>query len=250
MPVRCALALLELGDHLLARAADAAQIVDLGVEAVADVAAVAHQRARLVDEAAVDVVADVRQIVERARRAIASAAPRRPRASSRDARDDGDRLLQADEIARPRACRARRARRGARDPERLFSTSRNLPRSVLRNANSSTASRRSRMRSSETSGRSSQARSRRPAIGGDRAVDLVQQRAVAAAVHRLDDFEVLERDGVDEQAVGRGLVRDRSARARGRPSACRADSEAARRRPTRQRRGVSRPNPSRPLVRN
>ena len=113
----------------------------------------------------------------------------------------------------------------------LFSSSRNLPRSVLRNANSSTASSRSRMRSSETSGRSSHARSRRPAHRRHRAVDLVQQRSVAPAVHRFDHFQVAERDGVDEQAVGGGLEAIGSARARGRPSACRADSGAARRRP-------------------
>ena len=41
-----ALALFELGDHLFARSADAAQVVELRVEAVADIAAVAHERAR------------------------------------------------------------------------------------------------------------------------------------------------------------------------------------------------------------
>ena len=64
------------------------------------------------------------------------------------------------------------------------------------------------MRSSETSGRSSHERSRRPAIDGHRAIDLVEQRAVAAAVHRFDDFEVLQRDRIDQQAVGRRLVGD------------------------------------------
>ncbi len=45
-----------------------------------------------------------------------------------------------------------------------FIVSRNFPRSVERKASSSTASRRSRMRSSAQSGRSSQARSKRPPI--------------------------------------------------------------------------------------
>ena len=45
-----ALPLLHLGDHLLARRRDAPQVVELGVDAVADVAAVARQRRRLVDE--------------------------------------------------------------------------------------------------------------------------------------------------------------------------------------------------------
>ena len=111
----------------------------------------------------------------------------------------------------------------------LFRTSRNLPRSVLRNANSSTASRRSRMRSSDDE-RPQQPRAQQTAgHGRDRAIDLVKQRAVAAAVHRLDDLQMLQRDGVDQQAIGRRLVGDGCARARGRPSACRAGSGAARR---------------------
>ena len=207
MPVRCALAFFELGDHLLARSADAPQVVELGVEAVANVAAVAHERAGLFDEAAVDVVAHVDQIVERADE---RAGERRLACLEHEphARHDRDRLLQADEIARARTCRARRARRGARDPARDFKTSRNLPRSVLRNANSSTASRRSRMRSSETRGRSSQAAQQAAGHGGHRAIDLVKQGAVAAALHRFDDFEMLERDSINQQAVGRRLVRD------------------------------------------
>ena len=47
-----------------------------------------------------------------------------------------------------------------------------------------------------------------PGHGGDRSIDLVQQRTLAAAIHRLDDFEVLERDRVDQQAVRRCLVGD------------------------------------------
>ena len=104
-----ALAFFELGDHLLARAADATQVVELGVEAVADVAAVAHQRTGLVDEAAVDVVAHVDEIVERAHER-----PRQRRLArieeQPDARHDRNRLLQADEIARSGI-----AERGARD---------------------------------------------------------------------------------------------------------------------------------------
>ena len=42
----------------------------------------------------------------------------------------------------------------------------------------------------------------------DRAIDLVQQRAGAAAVLRLDHLEVPQRRRIDEQAVGAGAERD------------------------------------------
>ena len=106
--------------------------------------------------------------------------------------------------ALPSAARATRRSRSCT----CFKTSRNLPRSVLRKANSSTASRRSRMRSSDDE-RAQQPRAQQaPGHGGDRPIDLVEQGALAAAVHRFDDFEMLERDRVDEQAVGRCLVGD------------------------------------------
>ena len=104
-----ALAFFELGDHLLARSADAPQFVDFGVEAVADVAAIPHQRAGVVDETAVDIVAHVDEVVERADE---RAGERRFAGLQHEphARHDGNRLFQADEIAR-----AGVAERGARD---------------------------------------------------------------------------------------------------------------------------------------
>ena len=36
----------------------------------------------------------------------------------------------------------------------------------------------------------------------------MKQRALAAALHRFDDLEVLQRDRVDQQAIGRRLVGD------------------------------------------
>ena len=56
------------------------------------------------------------------------------------------------------------------------------------------------MRSSATSGRSSQARSRRPPIGVTVRSISCEQRSLAAALHRLDDLEVLQRDRIDQQA--------------------------------------------------
>ncbi len=90
----------------------------------------------------------------------------------------------------------------------VLSVSRSLARSVDRNASSSTASSRSWIRSSATSGRSSQARRSRPPIERHRPVDLVQQRAGRAAVDGFDHFEVAQRGRIDEQAVGAGAKRD------------------------------------------
>ncbi len=49
---------------LFVRPADAPQVVELRVDAVADEAAVTRDRRRLVDERAVHLVAEVREIVE------------------------------------------------------------------------------------------------------------------------------------------------------------------------------------------
>ena len=75
-----ALALLHLGDDLLAGAADRAQLVELRVDAVAREPAVARQRRRIVERASLDRVADVGEIVELARRASGRAAPAARRA--------------------------------------------------------------------------------------------------------------------------------------------------------------------------
>ena len=201
-----ALALFELGDHLLARAADAAQVVELGVEAVADVAAVAHQRTGIVDEAAVDVVAHVDEIVQRAhersRQRRFACLEEQP-----DARHDRNRLLQADEIARPGI-----AERGARDEAleilhafqdlaelaAVGAAKRELLDGVQAIANAIERDERPQQPGAQQAS----------GHGGDRAVDLVQQGALAAALHRFDNLEVLQRDGIDEQAVGRRLVGD------------------------------------------
>jgi len=94
-----ALALFELGDHLLARSADTAQVVELGIKTIPDVATLPHHGPRLVDDAAFDVVADVLQIIERAQQ---RAGERRLAGLEQEAdlRDGCDRLLQANKVAR------------------------------------------------------------------------------------------------------------------------------------------------------
>ena len=59
-----ALALLHLGDHLAARSADRLQLVERRVDAVAREAAIARERAWLVDERPLDQIADVGEVVE------------------------------------------------------------------------------------------------------------------------------------------------------------------------------------------
>ncbi len=110
MPGPRALALLHLGDDLLAGAADAAQLVELGVDAVAGEAAVARQRRRLVDERRFDPVAHVHEIVELRRAASGPAAPAGPPARSAGAG------MTASECFRPTRSRGPGgAERGARD---------------------------------------------------------------------------------------------------------------------------------------
>ena len=44
--------------------------------------------------------------------------------------------------------------------------------------------------------------------GSHRAIDFVKQRPIASAVDRLDDLEVFQRDGVNQQTIGRRLERN------------------------------------------
>ena len=57
--------------------------------------------------------------------------------------------------------------------------------------------------------RAQQPRSHQAAADGrHRAIDFVEERSVAVAVRALDDFEMFERGGIDEQRVGAGPVGD------------------------------------------
>ena len=106
------------------------------------------------------------------------------------ARHDGNRLLQADEIAR-----AGIAERRARDePLEILHAFQDLAELAAVGA-----AKRKLLDgvqpiadAIERDERAQQPRAQQAAgHGGHRAIDLVEQRAVAAAVHRLDDFEVL-----------------------------------------------------------
>ncbi len=90
----------------------------------------------------------------------------------------------------------------------VFSVSRTLARSVDRNANSSTASSRSWIRSSESSGRSNQPRMSRPPI--DVTVRSISSSSdpVRPPVVASDHLEIAQRGRIDHQAVGAGAERD------------------------------------------
>ena len=203
-----ALALFQLRDDLLAGAADAAQVVQLGVDAVADVAAVADQGAGLLDDVRLDGVTHVRQVVERAdERANQRRVARVQRQAN--ARHGGDRLLQADEIARPGGAE-RRARHEALEVVHRFQQLAEL--AAVGAAKGQLFDRvEPIVNAIERHERPQQPRAEHAsAHRRDRAVDLVQQRSVASALHRFDDFQVPERDGVDQEAVGGRLERNRA----------------------------------------
>ena len=205
------------------------------------------KRRRLVDQRALDQVAHVGQIVELRQQA---AQQRRLHVVEHqlDARDGSRATAAATTRSRgPAVPSAARATSRSRSWT-VFSTSRNLPRSVERNASSSTASSRSRMRSSDDE-RTQQPGAEQPAAHRrDGAIDLVQQRPLRPALAAGDDLEMLQRDRIDEQAVGGRLVADgahvrevgllRVAEVR----------DAARRRPGWRPSRPSRPKPSRPCV--
>ena len=64
------------------------------------------------------------------------------------------------------------------------------------------------MRSSARSGRSSHAAQQAPTHDGHRAIDLVEQRSGGGALATGHDFQVLQRDRIDDEAVRGGPVRD------------------------------------------
>ena len=238
-----ALLLLHLGDDLLARAADVAQLVELGVDAVAHEPAVARQRRRLVLDGRFDPAADVGQVVELAARGCGPAAPRHRRAAARP--------------AAPRPATARRAARSRgpavdsamRDISRsrswiALNASRTLPRSVACDGEALRPRRADRgCARATTSGRSSHARSSRPPIGGDGPIDLVQERALAGrrpsdsttsrcssvvgSISRLSGA-LLEPDGADVGELGllrvAQVAHQRAGRARPPPAGARGRS--------------------------
>ena len=149
------LALFELGNHLLARSADPPEMVQFGVQAVTNEAPIADGTGGSSTSASSNRFANVGEVIERAEERLGQrrlAILQESRGLVGTAVADCWSATRSRGRARPRA---------ARDTSRsmsctVFMTSRNLPRSVVRNAKSSTASSQSAIRSSATSGRRSQ----------------------------------------------------------------------------------------------
>ena len=123
--------------------------------------------------------------------------------------------MTASECFRPTRSRGPAVPSAARATSRSRSctaliASRNLPRSVVRNASSSTASSRSRIGSSATSGRSSHDRSRRLPIDVIVRSSSSSSDPVAPALRALEDLQVLQRRRIDQERVGALAVRDRA----------------------------------------
>ncbi len=92
--------LFHLGDDLFARAADAAQIVELGIDPVPREPAVARQRPWFVDERGLDAIADVHQVVELGKqRAHERRLPLGEHGA--DSRNARQRLPEPDQVAGP-----------------------------------------------------------------------------------------------------------------------------------------------------
>ena len=160
----------------------------------------------IVDQRGLDAVADVAQVVELGDE---RSDERRLRSASTVAHPGNDRkrLLQTDQIARPRRAERRRATRRSRSWTGLMALAElaaiGRPKRQLLDRVQPIAD-----GSSESSGRSSHARSRRLPIDVIGPIELVEQRAVAAAFGSFEDLEMLERRRIDQQRVG--ALRDSS----------------------------------------
>ena len=171
-PGPCPFSVLHLGDHLPARAADRFELVERRIDTVSSEAAFSDDRGWLVEEGALDQRANISKLVEFGQQA---AHQRRLAVIEEqlDARHRLQRQSKGDQVARSRVPSATRPINRSRSWTPL-SVSRNLPRSVERNASSSTASSRSRMRSSAQGPQQPRAQ-QAAAHRRDRSIDLVQQ---------------------------------------------------------------------------
>ena len=189
------------GRYLLLRvAADRAQLVERGVHAVANAAAVARQRRRLVDQGRPDGLAHVGDVVELRREA---AHERRSALGKVVAhlRDQRHRLPQRDHVARPGRAQGDARHEALQVVHRLERPAQPgavpAARHQLLDRVEPVVDRLDRARRTLQPG-AQQASPHR----GRRAVDLAQQRPVAAAVRGGNDLQVPQRGGVDQHVVG------------------------------------------------
>ncbi len=172
-----ALALLEFGDHLLAGAADVGAAASSSGSRPSRMKPPSRaERRRLVDDVP-DRCASRTSCRSSSRLTSAGRAGRRARRAPMRMRGTAEIDCLRPTRSRGPRCSGRCARRGARDREPTFRGSRNLPRSVVRNASSSTASSRSRIRSSDSERPQQPRPEEPPAHRRHGAIDLVQQRS-------------------------------------------------------------------------
>ena len=205
-PRPCALALLELGDHLFARTADAPEVVDLGVETVADVAAVADERPGLVDQAAIDVVAHVSEIVELAEQRADERCFARPERHAR-AGYRRNRLLQSDQVARPGAAE----RRPGDQALEVLHRFQHLAELAAVGAAERKFFHRIKAVANAIEGheRAQQPRPKQPSRHRRHgAVDFMEQRTVPSAFERFHHFEMFQCDRINQEVVGGRFVCD------------------------------------------
>ena len=207
-PRACPLAVLHLRDDPLTGSADRSQIVELAIQAVACEPAVAGKRRRIVHERRRDPVADIAEIVqlrnERFHEQRLKIGEDRPHV-----RDDGERLFEADEIAGTRGAESSACdqalqilHRFARLPElpALGGPRRDLLDRVEPVADRFEADEWAQQPGSQQAA----------AHDGRRAIELGQQRPVAAAIGSLDDLEMFQRRRIDEQGIGTLAITDRA----------------------------------------
>src|SRR6185503_7682827 len=205
-PGAAPLRLLHLGDAALAGAADVPELVELGIDTVANRAAVAGERRRLVQERRFEIAAQICQIVETSSQA-SDERRAEPVEQQADPRNRRQRLTQRDQIAGTRG-----AERGAghqplhvvHRPERVldFRALGGAERELFDRIEAILDALERQQRLQQPGPEQT------PPHRRDRAVDLVEQRSGAAAIRRLDDVEVLERGRVDDETVGAGAERD------------------------------------------
>ena len=195
---------LHFGNHLTSGSADGLQVVELRIDAVTSEAAVARERTRLVNERALDQIADVDQVVELRQEALQQRCLHFVEHQAQ-AGNGGNREPQRDEIAG-----TSRSERDAPDQPldvvhcfQHFAKPSAIGRSKgkLLDRIQPIADAFQREKGTKQPGAQRASAHRRHG-----AVDFVEQRSLQPAFAAGEHFEMLQRDRVDEQAFGRSFV--------------------------------------------
>ncbi len=202
----CTFGLFHRGDGFAAAAADGADLVELGVDAVANQAAVSRDSRRFVDERRCNAIADISELVD-FRRKTAGERRLEIRDDAAHAWQQAQRLGERRQIAR--AGNAHRHARG--ETLEIVDAAQGIAQlaafggaecEVLDRVEPVLDARQRHEWPHQPLAHEA------PPHGRDRAVDLVEERALAPAVHALDDVEMAQRHRIDQHRVGRHAHRD------------------------------------------